>query len=241
MPGVFNEIHDNQILIIDDDDAVRAQASNALEQEGFQVVMASKGQDGLDLFRSENPDLVILDLMLPDLDGYDICFAIRKESQVPILILSAKSEEVDKVVGFRMGVDDYVTKPFSSAELALRVRAIIKRSKHIHIETPANNRVISGDLVIDLQKREVTVGSKQISLTTKEFDLLWFLANHPNQVFTREDLSSKVWEDYYAGNPGTINVLVCRLRDKIEVNPTHPQYIHTVWGVGYKFVSPEAY
>lgn len=241
MQGFANDIHNNTILIVDDDDDVRALASTALEQDGFQVIMASKGHDGLELFHSRQPDLVILDLMLPDIDGYDICFAIRKESQVPIIILSAKDEEVDKVVGFRMGVDDYVVKPFSSAELVLRVRAILKRTKHYIVDTPANNRVVSGDLVVDLQRREVTVGNKEINLTTKEFDLLWFLVNHPNQVFTREELSSKVWEDYFAGNPGTINVLICRLRDKIEVNPSHPQYIHTVWGVGYKFVSAETY
>lgn len=240
MQAAFGENH-YQVLIIDDDDAVRALVSTALEQEGFQVIMASKGHDGLELFHKEHPDLVILDLMLPDIDGYDICFTLRKESQVPILILSAKDDEVDKVVGFRMGVDDYVTKPFSSTELALRAKAIIKRSKHSHVEIPANNRVIAGDLVIDMQKREVMVGSRHVNLTTKEFDLLWFLSNHPNQVFTRDDLSSKVWEDYYAGNPGTINVLVCRLRDKIENNPAHPQYIHTVWGVGYKFVAPDAH
>lgn len=240
MQGYVNDFHNNTILIVDDDDAVRALASAALEQDGFQVIMSSKGQDGLELFRSRHPDLVILDLMLPDLDGYDICFAIRKESQVPIIILSAKDDEVDKVVGFRMGVDDYVTKPFSSAELVLRVKAILKRSKHYTLDTPAHQRIVSGDLVVDLQRREVTVGNKPINLTTKEFDLLWFLANHPNQVFTREELSSKVWEDYYAGNPGTINVLICRLRDKIETNPAHPIYIQTVWGVGYKFIAPEA-
>lgn len=241
MQGFANDIHNNTILIVDDDDAVRALASTALEQDGFQVIMASRGHDGLELFHSRQPDLVILDLMLPDIDGYDICFAIRKESQVPIIILSAKDEEVDKVVGFRMGVDDYVVKPFSSAELVLRVRAILKRTKHYIVDTPAHNRVVSGDLVVDLQRREVAVGNKEINLTTKEFDLLWFLVNHPNQVFTREELSSKVWEDYFAGNPGTINVLICRLRDKIETNPSHPQYIHTVWGVGYKFVSAETY
>lgn len=241
MSGFANDIHNNTILIVDDDEAVRALASTALEQEGFKVITAAEGHDGLELFHSKHPDLVILDLMLPDLDGYDICFAIRKDSGVPIIILSAKSEEVDKVVGFRMGVDDYVVKPFSSAELVLRVKAILRRAKHIYIDTPAQNRVVSGDLVVDLQRREVVVGNKSVNLTTKEFDLLWFLANHPNQVFTREELSSKVWEDYFAGNPGTINVLVCRLRDKIETNPSHPQYIHTVWGVGYKFVSPEPF
>lgn len=231
----------NKVLIVDDDDAVRAVVSNALEQEGYQVLMASKGQEGMEVYAKEHPDLVILDLMLPDIDGYDICFSIRKESQIPILILSARDDEVDKVVGFRMSVDDYVTKPFSSTELALRVKAILRRSRDFSIERPGNNRVISGELVIDIQKREVTVGSRQINLTTKEFDLLWFLATHPNQVFTREELSSQVWEDYYAGNPGTINVLVCRLRDKIEHNPAHPQFIHTVWGVGYKFVAPETH
>ncbi len=241
MEGYPNDIHNNTILVVDDDDAVRALASAALEQEGFEVITAAEGHAGLELFHSEQPDLVILDLMLPDLDGYDICFAIRKDSGVPIIILSAKSEEVDKVVGFRMGVDDYVVKPFSSAELVLRVKAILRRTKHSTVDTPTQNRVVSGDLVVDLQRREVMVGHKQINLTTKEFDLLWFLANHPNQVFTREELSSKVWEDYFAGNPGTINVLVCRLRDKIETNPSHPQHIHTVWGVGYKFISPETY
>ena len=231
----------SKILVVDDDDAVRTLVSSTLEQEGYQVLMASKGQEGMDAYAKEHPDLVILDLMLPDMDGYDICFSIRKESQTPILILSAKADEVDKVVGFRMGVDDYVTKPFSSTELALRVKAILRRSRNFRMEKPSQNRVICGDLVVDIQKREVTVGSRQVNLTTKEFDLLWFLATHPNQVFTREDLSSQVWEDYYAGNPGTINVLVCRLRDKIENNPAHPQYIHTVWGVGYKFVATEVH
>ncbi len=231
----------SKILVVDDDDAVRTLVSSTLEQEGYQVLMASKGQEGMDAYAKEHPDLVILDLMLPDMDGYDICFSIRKESQTPILILSAKADEVDKVVGFRMGVDDYVTKPFSSTELALRVKAILRRSRNFRMEKPSQNRVICGDLVVDIQKREVTVGSRQVNLTTKEFDLLWFLATHPNQVFTREDLSSQVWEDYYAGNPGTINVLVCRLRDKIENNPAHPQYIHTVWGVGYKFVAAEVH
>lgn len=240
MQAALNENH-GKVLIIDDDDAIRSLVAASLEQEGLQVSAASNGQDGLEFFDSQQPDLVILDLMLPDIDGYEICFAIRKESQVPIVILSAKDDEVDKVVGFRMGVDDYVTKPFSSTELALRVKAILKRSRNSVTGTPNHNRVVAGDLVIDMQKREVTVGNRQVNLTTKEFDLLWFLANHPNQVFTREELSSKVWEDYYAGNPGTINVLVCRLRDKIESNPAHPQYIHTVWGVGYKFVSAETH
>lgn len=240
MQAALNENH-GKVLIIDDDDAIRSLVAASLEQEGLQVSAASNGQDGLEFFDSQQPDLVILDLMLPDIDGYEIWFAIRKESQVPIVILSAKDDEVDKVVGFRMGVDDYVTKPFSSTELALRVKAILKRSRNSVTDTPSHNRVVAGDIVIDMQKREVTVGNRQVNLTTKEFDLLWFLANHPNQVFTREELSSKVWEDYYAGNPGTINVLVCRLRDKIESNPAHPQYIHTVWGVGYKFVSSETH
>jgi len=230
-----------KILVIDDDDIIRKVVSKTMEQEGYRVISVDTGQEGLDAFNKEHPDLVIVDLMLPDADGYDICFSIRKESSVPIIILSAKDEEVDKVVGFRMGVDDYVTKPFSSTELALRVKAILRRAGEGHGDKVGSNRVVCGDLIIDLQKREVLVGGKPVDLTTKEFDLLWHLANHPNQVFTREELSYQVWEDYYAGNPGTINVLVCRLRDKIEKNPAHPQYISTVWGVGYKFVPAEVY
>ena len=178
--------------------------------------------------------------MLPDIDGYEICFAIRKESQVPIVILSAKDDEVDKVVGFRMGVDDYVTKPFSSTELALRVKAILKRSRNSVTGTPNHNRVVAGDLVIDMQKREVTVGNRQVNLTTKEFDLLWFLANHPNQVFTRKSCLQRYGK---ITMPAILELSMSCLQaaDKIESNPAHPQYIHTVWGVGYKFVSAETH
>jgi len=240
MQAITNEFLNHKVLIVDDDDTVRKVVSTTLKNEGYQVFSTGSGQEGLEVFKREQPDLVVLDLMLPDADGYDICFTIRKESNVPILILSAKSEEMDKVVGFRMGVDDYVTKPFSPTELALRIKAILRRFSGIQAEKPGQSRIEYGDLEIDLKKREVLIEGRPVNLTTKEFDLLWFLATHPNQVFTREELSNQVWEDYYAGNPGTINVLVCRLRDKIEKNPSHPKYISTVWGVGYKFVAGEA-
>jgi len=240
MLAAAGDLHAEKILIVDDDDTIRKIVAASLKSEGYLVFSAASGQEGMELLKKVQPDLVILDLMLPDADGYDICFAIRKESDIPIVILSAKSEELDKVVGFRMGVDDYVTKPFSSTELALRVKAILRRFYNGNGEKNVPSRVSYGDLEIDLKKREVLIEGEPVKLTTKEFDLLWFLATHPNQVFTREELSNQVWEDYYTGNPGTINVLVCRLRDKIEKNPSNPKYIYTVWGVGYKFVADEA-
>lgn len=225
------------ILAIEDDPAVAKLIERRLTQEGYRVVTAADGEQGLRLFESAKPDLVIVDLILPKIDGYEICRIIRKSSQVPIIILSAKGDEVDKLVGFRLGVDDYVTKPFSAAELAMRVAAVLRRCEGLR-----GNREGSvldfGELQIDRRRRAVTVRGKEVELTPKEFDLLWVLASHLEYVFTREQLLYQVWQSDYEGDVDNVTVLVSRLRDKIEEDPGQPRYIKTVWGVGYKFAPP---
>lgn len=203
------------------------------------MVTASDGEQGLRLFESAKPDLVILDLILPKIDGYEVCRIIRKASMVPIIVLSAKGDEVDKLVGFRMGADDYVTKPFSAAELAMRVAAVLRRSDGTRDDR--EGAVLDfGDLCIDRRRRLVTVKGQKVQLTPKEFDLLWVLASHVEYVFTREQLLYQVWQSDYEGDVDNVTVLVSRLRDKIEEDPAHPRFIKTVWGVGYKFSVPRA-
>jgi len=227
------------ILVVEDDAAVSRLVEHRLAQEGYRVVVASDGEQGLRLFEAVKPDLVILDLILPKIDGYEVCRIIRKASMVPIIVLSAKGDEVDKLVGFRMGADDYVTKPFSAAELAMRVAAVLRRCEGLRDDR--EGAVLDfGELCIDRRRRTVTVRGQKVDLTPKEFDLLWVLASHVEYVFTREQLLYQVWQSDYEGDVDNVTVLVSRLRDKIEEDPAHPRFIKTVWGVGYKFSVPKA-
>lgn len=227
------------ILLVEDDPAVCRLVEHRLAQEGYRVVVAPDGEQGLRLFEAVKPDLVILDLILPKIDGYEVCRIIRKQSAVPIIVLSAKGDEVDKLVGFRMGADDYVTKPFSAAELAMRVAAVLRRCEGLRDDR--EGAVLDfGELTIDRRRRTVTVRGQKVELTPKEFDLLWVLASHVEYVFTREQLLYQVWQSDYEGDVDNVTVLVSRLRDKIEEDPSQPRFIKTVWGVGYKFSVPKA-
>ncbi len=224
----------SKVLVVDDEPEILTIVEHRLVKEGYTVATAADGEEALETFDSFKPDIVILDLMLPKLDGFEVCRRLRARSSVPILILSARNDEIDKVVGFRMGVDDYVTKPFSPSELALRVGAVLRRTNR-----PDRNEqeevVEVGGLRIDRRRRKVTVNGESVDLTVKEFELLWFLASNPELVFTREQLLSQVWQSNYPEDRNNVTVLVSRLREKIEDDPSNPRYIKTVWGVGYKF------
>ncbi|BDG61821.1 response regulator transcription factor [Caldinitratiruptor microaerophilus] len=223
-----------RILVVEDERPIADILRFNLEREGYEVEVATGGPEALDKARRLAPDLIILDIMLPGMDGFQVCREVRSFSSVPILMLTAKEAEIDKVVGLELGADDYVTKPFSPRELLARVRAVLRRTQpQAGGQQPAVIR--GGDLTIDLQSYEVWRGDKRIELSPREFDLLRFLATHPGQVFTREALLRQVWGYDYFGDVRTVDVTVRRLREKIEPNPAQPAYIRTRRGVGYYF------
>jgi two-component system OmpR family response regulator len=223
------------ILIIEDEAALVAALSYNLRREGYDVASAGDGPEGLRLARSERPALVILDLMLPGMDGIDVCRRLRSQSTVPILILTAKSDEVDKVVGLEVGADDYMTKPFSVRELLARVRALLRRVEMERDAAPPDV-VELANLHLDLRGRQASKGGRELALKPKEFDLVTFLARHPRQVFSREQLLDEVWGFEFAGASRTVDVHVRWLRQKIEDDPSRPAHLLTVRGSGYKFV-----
>lgn len=223
-----------KILVVDDDARIIKIVKHCLEKEAFQVVTAVDGESALNMVKQEQPSLVVLDLMLPKLNGYDVCRALTDQYSIPIIILSAKGDELDRIVGFRLGVDDYMTKPFSPTELVLRVQAVIRRVQGCR-KSQENQVLVCGELTIDHGTRTVSVEGKPVSLTSTEFELLWLLAGSPQQVFTRMQLLNKIWQSDYQGDENTVTVHVRRLREKIEPNPAEPRYIRTVWGIGYKF------
>lgn len=227
----------HKILAVDDDPKVLKILKHTLTSEGFEVHCAGNGFEALDMAREIRPDLVVLDLMMPGMDGFETMQKLKEFLDVPMIMLSARGEEIDRVVGFRMGVDDYQVKPFSPMELSLRVKAVLRRSVMVkEKENPGTKKVLRFDrLIIDYNKRLVQNGDKIINLTPKEFELLWLMASHPNQVFTKSHLLNVIWESTYEGDDNTVNVHIRRLREKIEDNPSKPTYIKTVWGTGYKF------
>ncbi|MDO7787023.1 response regulator transcription factor [Desulforamulus aquiferis] len=227
------------ILIADDDRRIVKIVTLCLEQEGYKVVAAQDGEEAVRLASAIKPDLVVMDIMMPKLDGLEACQKIKMVVDVPIVILSAKDDVVDKIVGFKMGVDDYQTKPFSPAELALRVKAVLRRSKSS--PSPRKNKEILEypNVYIEYTTRLVRIWEQEISLTAKEFDMLWLMASHPNQIFSRLQLLEQIWESRYEGDEDTVTVHIRRLRRKIERNPAQPDLIKTVWGVGYKFEPPK--
>ena len=224
----------NQIIVIEDEPNIAEVVSLYLRRAGYQVKVLSDGQAGLDALSQELPDLVVLDLMLPQVDGLAITRWLRDRSDVPIIMLTARREEADRIAGLEMGADDYVVKPFSPQELVSRVRAVLRRSSE---STGADvERVIAFDEIqINPQTRLVNIYGEEISLTAKEFDLLYWLARHPRQVFTRDQLLERIWGHADYIDPSTVTVHIRRLREKIEKDPANPRYIQTVWGVGYKF------
>ncbi len=223
-----------KILVVDDEPSIREVVSLYLARAGYQVTTAADGQAALDELARRAFDLVLLDLMLPKVDGLEITRRLRATSDTPIIMLTARSEEIDRILGLELGADDYVTKPFSPQELVSRVRAVLRRMQRAP-EATTERPLAYGDLVVDAQKRLVEVRGQEVALTAREFDLLWTLARHPRQVFNRDQLLDLVWGITEYIDASTITVHVRRLREKIEEDPSNPRHIQTVWGVGYKF------
>lgn len=222
-----------KILVVDDEKKIVEIIKAYLEREGYQVAAAYDGKSALEAARNQNPDLIVLDLMLPGISGLDVCRTIRKESQVPIIMLTAKDEVTDKIIGLETGADDYVTKPFDAKELVSRIRAIFRRTAEKSEQTPI---IKIGNLEIDVQKRQVSRDKNKFDLTPIEFDLLKSLAETPGRVYSRMHLLDKVQGDAYEGYERTIDSHIKNLRKKIEVNAERPEYIITVHGVGYKMM-----
>lgn len=231
-----------KILIVDDEQSISKVISYNLKKEGYEVLCAADGEKGLELALSENPDLVLLDIMMPKMDGYEVCRKIREKSNMPIIMLTARADEIDKVNGLEMGADDYVTKPFGNRELIARVKAHLRRSEAIR-ETKITGKNMSenvekyGELAIDIDRYEVYKCGEVVSLTLREYELLKFLAQRQAQIFTREALLEQVWGYEYFGDVRAVDVTVRRLREKIEDDPGKPRYVMTKRGIGYYFVS----
>jgi DNA-binding response OmpR family regulator len=225
-----------RVLVVEDEAAMREVVAQYLALDGFAVAQAADGPEALRLAAAQPPDLVVLDLMLPGLDGIEVCRQLRAHSAVPIIMLTARSEEADKLSGFGVGADDYMTKPFSPRELVVRVRAILRRLEATQVPAMVlDDSLHVGSLVIQTQLRTVLRDGAPLELTSKEFDLLHFLASHPNQVFTRQQLLDRLWDIGYFGDAATVTVHIRRLREKVEMDPGRPRHVKTVWGVGYKF------
>lgn len=220
-----------KILVVDDEETIVKIIEQSLKGEGMTVVTADDGEQALTIFKSEPPDLVILDLMLPKIDGFAVCARIREHSHVPVIILSAKGDLVDKSVGFNLGADDYLTKPFSPQELLMRVKAVLRRSAY---NTGDDDEIKLGEIRINKSERRVWATGKEVKLTPKEFDILHCLAREPGRVFSREQLVSQVWGDPYIDEANNIAVYIRKLRQKLEIDCAHPRIIETVWGVGYR-------
>lgn len=227
---------DRKVLIVDDEKNIVDIIAFNLKKEGYQVITAADGEEGVEKTFSENPDLILLDIMMPKMDGYEACRKIREKKHTPIIMLTARAEEVDKVLGLEMGADDYVTKPFGVRELMARVKANLRKVAALQeINTQDENTIQYGNLFLHLERYEVKKDGKAIDLTLREFELLKFLAQQKGQVFSRETLLEKVWGYEYFGDVRTVDVTIRRLREKIEDNPSKPTYILTKRGVGYYF------
>ena len=219
------------VLVVDDEPIVREVVVRYLEREGYATLEAGDGDDARALVERELPDLVVLDVMLPGTDGLELCRWIRSHSELPVIMLTARGEEADRIVGLELGADDYVTKPFSPRELVARVRTVLRRARAAEVPP---ERLSFGDVQLDAATRDVQKAGLEVRLTAKEFDLLWFLASHPRRVFARDQLMSRVWGYEAALDTGTVTVHVRRLREKIEDDPSEPRHLQTVWGVGYR-------
>lgn len=224
----------SRILLVDDEPAVQTLLAYPLRKDGYDVVSATDGRQALDRFAEERFDLVVLDLMLPKIDGIEVCRRLRSRSQVPIIMLTAKDDEIDKVLGLEMGADDYITKPFSVREFRSRVRAALRRAE-MGGSAAASEPIVIGDLEIDLERRAVTIRGEEAVLTYVEFELLTALAGAPGRVFTRETLLGRLWGDSKYRDHRTIDVHVRHLREKLEEDPAKPEYLFTMRGVGYRF------
>lgn len=223
-----------RILLVDDEVTLLKGLKLSLEREGFVILTAESGKQALQIVDAEQPDLVVLDLMLPEVDGFEVCKAIRQSSTVPIIMLTARGEDIDKILGLEIGADDYLTKPFNTRELIARIRAHLRRVNWGNL-SQEEAHINVGELHIDVPKRRVEVGEEYVELTAKEFDILLTLATNPGRVYTRENLLEIIWGYKYFGDVRNVDVHVRRLREKIERDPAHPAYVLTRWGVGYYF------
>ena len=226
----------SKILIIEDEEAIAELEKDYLELSGFEVEIANRGDIGLRKALEEEYDLVILDLMLPEVDGFEICRQVRDQKNTPIIMVSAKKDDIDKIRGLGLGADDYMTKPFSPSELVARVKAHLERyNRLIGSGRPQNDTIEIRGLKIDKTARRVWVNGEEKPFTTKEFDLLTFLAENPNRVLTKDELFRKIWDMESVGDIATVTVHIKKIREKVEVDTSNPQYIETIWGVGYRF------
>lgn len=224
-----------KVLVVDDEKAIVKGIRYALEQEGWEVTSAYDGEEALNLVKENDFDIILLDIMLPKMTGLEVCQQIREFSSVPIIMLTAKGEDMDKIMGLEYGADDYVTKPFNILEVKARIKAILRRVKRPDDAEKKSRIVQAGDLKLDCDSRRVFVGDREVNLTAKEFDVLQLLVFNPNKVYSRESLLNLVWGYDYPGDVRTVDVHIRRLREKIEENPSEPKYVHTKWGVGYYF------
>ena len=226
----------SRVLIVEDELAIAELEKDYLELSSFEVEIETDGEKGLKLGLTEDFDMIILDIMLPGVDGFEICKQIREKKDIPILMVSAKKEDIDKIRGLGLGADHYITKPFSPSELVARVKAHLERYRRLVSSNTQENDVVEiRGLKIDKTARRVYLNGEEKAFTTKEFDLLTFLASHPNRVFTKEELFNKIWDMESLGDIATVTVHIKKIREKIELNTAKPQYIETIWGVGYRF------
>ena len=226
----------NKVLVVDDEKLIVKGIRFSLEQDGMEVDCAYDGEEALTMIRDKEYDVILLDIMLPKMTGLEVCQQVREFSNVPIVMLTAKGEDMDKIMGLEYGADDYITKPFNILEVKARLKAIIRRTKRPGGDRDEQPRVVEiGELRMDCDSRRVFVGNREVNLTVKEFDVLQLLVFNPNKVYSRENLLNIVWGYEYPGDVRTVDVHIRRLREKIESNPSDPKYVHTKWGVGYYF------
>ena len=226
---------DRRILVVDDEKLIVKGIRFSLEQEGMKVDCAYDGEEALKLAKENIYDILLLDVMLPKYDGFEVCRQIREYSDVPIIMLTAKGDDMDKILGLEYGADDYITKPFNILEVKARIKAILRRTGRKKTEREDDKIIVKGEMKIDCESRRVVIGEQETNLTAKEFDLLELLAMNPNKVYSRENLLNIVWGYEYPGDARTVDVHIRRLREKIETNPSDPKYVYTKWGVGYYF------
>ncbi len=224
-----------KVLVVDDEKLIVKGIRFSLEQDGMEVDCAYDGEEALEYAKNTVYDVILLDVMLPKMDGFEVCQQIREFSDMPIIMLTAKTDDMDKILGLEYGADDYIAKPFNILEVKARIKAIMRRSGKQEKEKKKEQVMVSGELKLDLEGRRVFIAGKEINLTAKEFDLLELLMMNPNKVYGREQLLELVWGKEYPGDVRTVDVHVRRLREKIESNPSEPTYVHTKWGVGYYF------
>lgn len=228
-------MEDKRVLVVDDEKLIVKGIRFSLEQEGMKVDCAYDGEEALKLAKENIYDILLLDVMLPKYDGFEVCRQIREYSDVPIIMLTAKGDDMDKILGLEYGADDYITKPFNILEVKARIKAILRRTGRKKTEREDDKIIVKGEMKIDCESRRVVIGEQETNLTAKEFDLLELLAMNPNKVYSRENLLNIVWGYEYPGDARTVDVHIRRLREKIEVNPSDPKYVYTKWGVGYYF------